>query len=100
MEMEIVEFGIGILIGELMDFIYDWKINGREGIHCLEHYHWGILMLMIPSPLVAGLGISLILDENRSSCRFAHGKSHFKRSSLIGVILFILLVLRWVLLCK
>lgn len=113
----LLDFAIGILIGEILDFIYDLKINNKEDkylkgvpklqsfFHWLEHYHWGMVLLMIYCPILNGLGLSLILDENRSECGFGYEKEedrdkyyHFKESSIIGAIIFAVLILRWVLL--
>jgi hypothetical protein len=111
----LLDFAIGILIGEILDFIYDLKINNKEDkylkgvptlqsfFHWFEHYHWGMVLLMFYCPILNGLGVSLILDENRSGCRFGYEKEedrdeyyHFKESSIIGTIIFAVLILRWV----
>jgi len=89
-------FSTGILIGEIIDCLYDNKLNKHDPLHIVEHYHWGMILLMINNPLLNGLGVSMILDENRSECRFAIGKEHFIRSTIIGIILFIILMYRWI----
>jgi hypothetical protein len=120
-----VAFGLGILTGEITDFLFD-RLNERniEGdislLHWLEHYHWGMILLfiyelpqsyfpfiMLPmqevaaSPFLVGLGISLVLDENRSDTKFAWEKEpdsiwyHFYESSVIGIMIGAMLILRW-----
>lgn len=111
----IVDFVIGIFIGEVLDFIYDKILNNKEDqylqkcswlqslIHWLEHYHWGMILLLVYCPIFNGIGLSLILDENRSECSFGYEKPeerdeyyHFIQSSIIGVIIFIVMIIRWI----
>jgi len=111
----LLDFALGILVGEILDFIYDQKCNNKENeifegypkiisfFHWLEHYHWGMLLLLYYFPFLNGFGLSLILDENRSDCRFGWEKPenrdeyyHFIQSSAIGGIIFTLLIIRWI----
>jgi hypothetical protein len=118
-------FALGILTGEIADFLYD-RLNEHniEGeiplLHWLEHYHWGMILLFFyelpqsyfpfitlpmqevaASPFFVGLGISLILDENRSDTKFAWEKEpdsiwyHFYESSVIGIMIGSMLIIRW-----
>jgi hypothetical protein len=120
-----IAVALGILLGEIIDFFYD-ILNERniEGsislLHWLEHYHWGMIFLVLyefpaeylPTPFnltlqvtfshfMLGFGLSLILDENRSDTKFAWEKGvqtqwdHFYESSIIGFMIGIILVLRW-----
>ncbi len=111
----ILDFAMGILVGEFLDFLYDRRINNKEDkylkrvpflqafFHWFEHYHWGMILLMVYYPILNGLGLSLILDENRSDLGFGYEKDpekrteyyHFKQSSVIGIIIFGLLIFRW-----
>ena len=113
------------MAGLLADVVYD-RLNARniEGgiglLHWLEHYHWGLLVLIlyrlpeaygwtgvswvlewVSNPFNVGFGVSLILDELRGATRFAYRKGiatpwyHFYESTVIGVVLGCVLVLRW-----
>jgi hypothetical protein len=101
-------FAFGILAGEVADFLFDWanKHNiegGMKLLHWLEHYHWGMILLFIynigstylmgcdtticalirqitDSTFLAGFGLSLILDENRSETRFAWKKMSTRKT--------------------
>jgi hypothetical protein len=117
----------GVVVGLLADVVYD-RLNARniEGgiglLHWLEHYHWGLLLLVlyglpeaygwtgvswalkwVSSPFNVGFGVSLILDELRGATRFAYRKGiatpwyHFYESTVIGVVIGCVLVLRWLL---
>jgi len=72
-----------------------------------EHYHWGLwlatnavtMFSFLPSSafLMIGTGLSLILDENRRGLAdkpFGVGKPYFLASSLVGVTLSLLLIVR------
>ena len=72
-----------------------------------EHYHWGIWLatnaltavLVVPwlGFFMIGIGISLILDENRRGLAdrpFGFGKPYFGTSALIGALLVGLLIIR------
>jgi hypothetical protein len=111
----VVDFAIGIFIGEVLDFVYDRKLNNKEDeyfrrvpkmqslFHWFEHYHWGMVLLMGYCPIMNGIGLSLILDENRSELGFGYEKDpekrdeyyHFFQSSMIGIVIFISLLCRW-----
>ncbi|MFQ5891316.1 MAG: hypothetical protein ACE5HW_00805 [Candidatus Methanofastidiosia archaeon] len=78
--------------------------NIKTIFHWLEHYHWGMVFLMFYHRILNGIGLSLILDENRSELGFEYEKDpkkrdeyyHFKESSTIGFVVFLVLMLRWV----
>lgn len=108
-----------------MDMIYDrlndQNIEGDSALlHWLEHYHWGLILFFlygfpdayalegvpwlvstVSSPFHLGFGLSLILDESRGETRFAWKKGvqtpwhHFYESTVIGVMITLLLLLRW-----
>ena len=114
----LLDLVIGVFIGEIFDFIYDRKLNNIEDrymkrfpflqnlFHWFEHYHWGMVLLMYYCPVLNGFGLSLILDENRSDLGFGYERDtekrtefyHFKESSVIGMIIFVVLISRWLLL--
>jgi hypothetical protein len=115
----------GIVLGEAADFVYDrLNKRNIEGdisfLHWLEHYHWGMIFLLFyrfpqtyfpqlilalnqitSSPFILGLGLSLIFDEIRSDTKFAWKKApkvqwyHFYESSILGFMIGIILLLRW-----
>jgi hypothetical protein len=71
-----------------------------------EAYGWtGVSWVLewVSSPFNVGFGISLILDELRGATRFAYRKGiatpwyHFYESTVIGVVIGCVLVLRWLL---
>lgn len=108
-----------------MDIVYDrpneQNIEGESALlHWLEHYHWGLTLFFlyefpdayalesvpwlassVSSPFHLGFGLSLILDESRGETRFAWKKGvqtpwyHFYESTVIGVMISLVLVLRW-----
>lgn len=112
---DMIWFIIGIFMGEVFDLVYDRKINNKEDtffkkvpalqslFHWFEHYHWGILSLLVYCPILNGFGLSLILDENRSELGFGYEKDpkkrdeyyHFRESSAIGAIFFVALLAKW-----
>jgi len=74
-----------------------------------EHYHWGlwlatnsiVMASMFPpvAYLMVGAAVSLILDENRRGLAdqpFGLGKPYFAASAFVGILLGVLLVLRFV----
>ena len=125
----VAAFGFGVLVGEILDGIYDsprkpmketqWRVGRLNGklddykigfldLHWFEHYHWGMFSISLSSLLnrltpvgqpfvglfLLGIGISLILDENRGGHPFGYGKAHFTQSCIIGALMF-----AWLLLC-
>jgi hypothetical protein len=118
-------FACGIIVGELMDMVYDrlndHNIEGESALlHWLEHYHWGLILFFlygfpdtyalegvpwlvssVSSPFHLGGGLSLILDESRGETRFAWKKGvqtpwyHFYESTVIGGTITSILLLRW-----
>jgi hypothetical protein len=115
----------GVVVGVVADVVYD-RLNARniEGgiglLHWLEHYHWGLLLLVFyglpeaygwtgvswvlewaSNPFNVGFSVSLILDELRGATRFAYRKGvatpwyHFYESTVIGVVIGLVLLLRW-----
>lgn len=117
-DIVMVDFALGIFMGEVLDLLYDRKINNKEDkylekvpalrslFHWFEHYHWGLVLLMVHCPVLNGFGLSLILDENRSELGFGYEKDpekrdeyyHFNQSSVIGIFIFGLLIYRWLML--
>jgi len=72
-----------------------------------EHYHWGLwlaanavtMFYFQPAAtfLMLGVAVSLIMDENRNGLAdepFGLGKPYFATCTLIGVLLFLVLVIR------
>ncbi len=87
-----------------MDFLW-WKTGiskYEKRIEVFEHYHWGITLLVFLKILLklnevflsfAGTGIAFILAEITQEHPFALKSDHQLSSTIIGVILFILMVL-------
>ncbi|MGD2250888.1 MAG: hypothetical protein PVF58_21015 [Candidatus Methanofastidiosia archaeon] len=115
----LVTFVIGVLLGEVFDFIFDLRVNNKEDkylkclpwlqsiFHWFEHYHWGMFLLMWNFPLINGVGVSLILDENRSrrSGEWGFGYRepekrdkyyHFNQSTAIGIMMLSSVISRWI----
>lgn len=111
-------FFIGILLGEVFDFIFDLRVNNKEDkylkclpwlqsiFHWFEHYHWGMFLLMWNFPITSGIGISLILDENRSRRKSEWGFGykepegrdkyyHFNQSTAIGIMMLSSVIFKW-----
>ena len=69
----------------------------EKGFEIIEHYHFGIALIgagictIVYSPIIAffsiGAGMGLIYHEAEQDDYFAVQSSHFKSSSMIGVVL-------------
>ena len=74
-------------------------INHRKierGFEALEHYHWGIGLIVVAIATVSlpfvsycflGAGMGLIYYEAKQEDYFAIQSSHFRSSTIIGIIL-------------
>lgn len=76
-------------------FAIDYK-KTEKGLEVLEHYHFGIALLavsfvFIQIPILAfallGMGAAFIYHESKQKNYFAHQSTHFKGSTIIGVVL-------------
>jgi len=83
--------------------LHSRSINARyDFASILEHYHWAIglmiIYLFIPFTGFLGLATALIISEWTGDIKhpFAVGKSHFKGSSIVGLILAFLLFLLYI----
>ena len=98
-----VWFLVGISIGFTFDFLW-WRTGiskYERRIELFEHYHWGMVLLIFMKILLAsseifltfaGTGLALILAEITQKHPFAIKSAHPLSSSIIGAILFILMV--------
>ena len=95
-------FVVGFIIGIIIDAVW-WNINYskyEKGLEIHEHYHIGIeigiigvlLTSVVPilSTISMGIMIAFILKESSQDHPFALKSGHFKKSSYIGIGLFIL----------
>lgn len=93
----LILFIVGFIFGLGIDLMW-WHTNIKKlekGFEALEHYHFGILSLiigvLIANPIPLGLGLALILKESDQAHPFAYLSEHFRKSSYIGIAMFILL---------
>jgi len=106
----ILFFCIGAIFAIIIDTIW-WKVNYKrieKGVEVLEHYHMGLALLIIGilasiyyipvSAMLIGMGLFFVVGEWHQSVEiknkkvvpghpFAYGSAHFKKSSVIGIIL-------------
>jgi len=96
-------FFLGLIVGVALDYL--WRKTGvskyEKGLEVFEHYHWGLAFLILMRILLnisgiflslAGIGISFILAEITQKHPFALKSKHELPSTIIGSILFILLI--------
>jgi hypothetical protein len=97
---------IGVLAGIASDLI--WRRTGinkyERRIESLEHYHWGLVLLILLRFLLAssdafislvGTSVTLILSEITHEHPFALKSNHQFSSAAIGAILTVSTVLIW-----
>lgn len=97
-------FFLGLMVGVTLDFL--WRKTGigkhERGLEVFEHYHWGLTLLILMRILLkfsgaflslAGIGVIFILAEIFQKHPFAFKSNHELPSTIIGVILFFLLIL-------
>ncbi len=102
----VVSFSVGIAGGALLDFV--WRTTGiskyERRLEVFEHYHWGLLFLILVKTLLgfivisfsfAGAGITLIVTEITQNHPFALKSNHQKSSSAIGIIFLFLTIFIW-----
>ncbi len=97
---------IGLLAGLILDFLW-WRLGGNKyekRLEVFEHYHWGMLSLIILKMLLrvhsaflffAGTGICLIVAEFTQDHPFALRSNHESSSTIIGIALVVVMVLTW-----
>ena len=98
---------LGMALGALICAVCRVKFSGielldrlRTFFKALEHYHHGLLLIIISnltgipslSSFLLGLGTFLIIDEANQDNPFAYGKDTFESSTFIGLILLIILI--------
>ena len=96
---------LGFIIITILDRIW-FDIDHRSierGFEVIEHYHFGItligagIVIIAYSPIIAffslGAGMGLIYHEAKQDDYFAVQSSHFKSSSIIGVVLCLVTIL-------
>ena len=96
---------LGMVIGALICAVWRVRFSNIESLYklrtllkALEHYHHGLLLIIISSFVASpslssflfGLGSYLIIDEANQDTPFAYGKDTFKASTSIGVILVVI----------
>lgn len=90
---------LGFLFITLIDrmwFRIDYK-KAEKGMEVLEHYHYGIALLALSFVLIQpililafallGMGTAFIYHESKQKNFFAHQSTHFKGSTVIGLII-------------
>ena len=80
-------------------FAIDYK-KAEKGLEVLEHYHYGLALMTISFifidliPFMAfillGMGAAFIYHESKQKNYFAHKSTHFKGSTIIGLVLMII----------
>ena len=102
-------FILGIIIGAIITSIWELYFNGilvrikdRYPFCILEHYHSGLILLIIStfiSPtiglLLQGIGVFLIIDERYQSNPFGIGKQYQNYCLLLGIILTAMLLIKF-----
>ena len=106
-----LDFLLAAIFGVISITILDrywFKINykkAEKGLEILEHYHHGIIMIIISMwvyPFIPILtiflavgGATFIYREARQENDFAHNSTHFKGSLIIGLILIVIAILSY-----
>ena len=87
------------MIGLVMDTIW-WRINYskyEKGLEAHEHYHigleLGIIGIILHQEIFTGLMVAFVLAEWSQDHPFALKSGHFKESTIIGIILFTILII-------
>lgn len=104
----LLENWIGILAGLIVAFLIGflfWRKAGwnkhEKGLEVFEHYHWGLVILILTnllnflngwSPYAVGFGIGLIIEELGQHHPFAIKSNHGGLSTFIGIVLAIVLI--------
>lgn len=97
--MEINFILIFFIVGVIADITW-WRINYskyEKGLEAHEHYHIGLEIAIIASLLniemLVGLSFAFIIAEWFQDHPFAINSKHFKKSTAIGILLFVGLVI-------
>jgi len=97
----VISFAIGFMIGLVLDVAW-WQLNlDKSGIDkrfkAHEHYHIGleigIIGTILHQEILIGLMTAFVLAEWSQDHKFALNSGHFKQSTVIGIILFIVLII-------
>lgn len=87
-------FAIGIIIGLIIDSVW-WHLPYKKiekGYEIMEHYHFALIVGMFTvitgNPIFAGIMVALFLGEWSQDHQFAYGSTHFKSSTIVGGLLF------------
>jgi len=92
-------FSIGLVLAFLLDAVWRIRFWGKDRgkLRVLEHYHWGLLIMILSKTLentfLLGLGVGLIISEELQKHPFGLNSDHFKQSTILGITLLILLTL-------
>lgn len=99
--LESNHFAIGFMVGLVIDvawwyFHFD-KSNLDKRFKAHEHYHigleLGIIGTLTNQPIFIGLMVAFFLGEWTQDHKFALKSGHFKASSVIGIVLFVILLI-------
>ena len=101
-------FVLGAFASFVLDVIWYTKIrqvqkveNSNYFLKIHEHYNIGLEMLILGiilaafsevSAILIGFGFGFIIAEWKQGNPFAHKSSHFKASTIIGIVLIIILI--------
>ena len=100
-------FLLGVTVGVALDYLW-WKTGvGKyeKRLEMFEHYHWGLILLILMRTLISfnaiflsfsGMGTSFILAEITQQHPFALKSNHQLSSTIIGAILSVFTVFTWV----
>lgn len=99
MELQhLLAVGIGILLVTILGQLWLKKIEYKKTgkIQILEHYHFGIMLVAvgvlfhevgIVMHALIGSGFAFFYQEAKQNHLFAYGSTHFKKSTVIGILL-------------
>jgi hypothetical protein len=96
------DFVYGFFLGLVLDVVWSKGLNLKvDKAPIMEHYHWGLILILIdkylPWNLLSGIAAALIVSEwtGDKLHPFAWGKTHFKESTIIGLIISIMVPIAW-----
>jgi hypothetical protein len=98
--IQVINFGIGFIVGAFINAL--WRRRGYDKpARAMEHYHWAMILaiaeMFLENGVLVGIGSTLILDECWGQDHpFAHGSDHFIESSIIGAVIFAIMMSLWI----
>ena len=100
--MNLYLFSMGLITAFVVDAVWRqyfyglFTLNISDRLRIIEHYHWGLLAIIIylitGVAYALGLGAGLVIAESLQENPFAMGKKYFIQSSIIGLIETIIII--------